>query len=283
MPEAEKVIMVFGLQVLLLNLQVEVDVAAALYMDVVDAAAGHAMDAAAAGHEPGAGGNAAGGNAAGEGGKWKGGRDDYDNEHAQKKRKLKVGLVAGDAAEDRAPAKRIAVSQMRGKDGQKGVPAASQSAASQSGASRHPLKKVQREVRRVLRPLPPQERMKPCYVPTKNAKPEKFEGPNLKIIAAAQAPSPPYMKVCSSAYDGIRKQVRHITKTAKTRSLVHELGVHVGSAKLWHVVAAGKHSFWRVTTADHDDKVLRFGGGRTLLWPRALRVRHGSGLRGEAC
>ena len=43
MPEVEKVIMVFGLQVLLLNLQVEVDVAAALYMDVVDAAAGHAV------------------------------------------------------------------------------------------------------------------------------------------------------------------------------------------------------------------------------------------------
>ena len=68
MPEVEKVIMVFGLQVLLLNLQVELDVAAALYMDVVDAAAGHAMDAAAAGHAAGEGGKAAGGSkgAAGE-------------------------------------------------------------------------------------------------------------------------------------------------------------------------------------------------------------------------
>ena len=65
------------------------------------------------------------------------------------------------------------------------------------------------------------------------------------------------MQDCS-AYDGIRKQVRLVSKKAKTRSLVHELGVHEGPARLWQVVATGKHSFWRVTTANKDDIMVYF-------------------------
>ena len=57
-------------------------------------------------------------------------------------------------------------------------------------------------VKRKAHASPPAFKIKPTYVPTRNMRPQKnFRRPDLQVIAAAQAPSPPFMKD-SSAYDG---------------------------------------------------------------------------------
>ncbi|XRB21035.1 DNA topoisomerase II [Pseudoscourfieldia marina] len=226
MPELEVIVMVFALQVLLMNI-----VAALLHEEVrdgrlrirVDSLLGVGPSAGAGAKRPTPGASAGGGARAGP-------------------KRPKLGTFARTGADARAGA---GAGAGAGADADADADAGA-SASGARGAVPRPRDGDGGEA----------PRSTPTYMPAKNTMPRDFDSrPKLQMIAAAQVPSTTWYKT-SDAYADIRSQ----TRDTQLRLLVDDLGLATGPATLHAVVALGKFAFFAYTRADGAHGVVRLGG-----------------------